>query len=168
MGRSAVFSPWGLYRYVLWRHWQRDDATTRRCIRFAQDWGYGGLCLTNLFAFRARHPATLLAAEKPVGPENAAWLRACAASSATVVAAWGRQGTQAGRDCQATAPRWLFCRRCRCCASAKPPNPCTLFTCRKTSDLLPGERSDPNRGSSDPTLPTRPPPSATSAELIIF
>jgi len=131
MGRSAVFSPWGLYRYVLWRHWQRDDATTRRCIRFAQDWGYGGLCLTNLFAFRARHPATLLAAEKPVGPENAAWLRACAASSATVVAAWGRQGTQAGRDCQATAPRWLFCRRCRCCASAKPPNPCTLFTCRK-------------------------------------
>ncbi|NQV11710.1 MAG: DUF1643 domain-containing protein [Cyanobacteria bacterium] len=117
MERSAVFSPCGRYRYVLRRHWQRsaavvmvvglnpssadgqrDDATTRRCIRFAQDWGYGGLCMTNLFAFRARHPSTLLAAEEPVGPENDAWLRACAASSATVVAAWGRHGTEAGRD----------------------------------------------------------------------
>jgi len=58
------------YRYVLWRIFDPakglvnfiglnpstaderiDDMTIRRCMRFASDWGYGGLLMTNLFAF---------------------------------------------------------------------------------------------------------------------
>ncbi len=33
-----------------------DDPTIRRCINFAKTWGYGGLCMTNLFAYRATQP----------------------------------------------------------------------------------------------------------------
>jgi hypothetical protein len=29
-----------------------DDPTTRRCMRYAGSWGFGGLIVTNLFAFR--------------------------------------------------------------------------------------------------------------------
>lgn len=54
--------------------------------------------MTNLFAFRARHPNTLRVAEDPVGPDNDRWLRSCAESSALVVAAWGRLGGFTGRD----------------------------------------------------------------------
>jgi hypothetical protein len=30
-----------------------NDPTIRRCIGFAQTWGYGAVCVTNLFAYRA-------------------------------------------------------------------------------------------------------------------
>jgi len=30
-----------------------DHPTVRRCIAYAQDWGYGAPCMTNRFAFRA-------------------------------------------------------------------------------------------------------------------
>ncbi|NCA72531.1 MAG: DUF1643 domain-containing protein [Sphingobacteriia bacterium] len=117
MRGSAVFSPCGRYRYVLWRHWggpggeamivglnpstadaDRDDPTIRRCIAFARDWGYAGLCMTNLFAYRATKPADLLAADDPVGSDNDAWLREMAAHAAIVVAAWGVHGTWRGRE----------------------------------------------------------------------
>lgn len=34
----------------------QDDPTVRRCIRYAQSWGYGALYMTNIFAFRATDP----------------------------------------------------------------------------------------------------------------
>jgi len=65
---SAVFSRDGRYRYALRRVWDdgkpavlfvglnpstadahRDDATIRRCTRFARDWGFGQLLVGNLF-----------------------------------------------------------------------------------------------------------------------
>lgn len=72
----CIFSPCGRYRYTLWREWiggegfvqfiglnpstatdTEDDPTIRRCINYAKSWGYGGMCMTNLFAYRATLPS---------------------------------------------------------------------------------------------------------------
>ncbi len=106
--RGADLSPCGLYRYRLWRVWDRahptmlfiglnpstadaeqDDPTVRRCIGFAREWGYGGIEVANLFAFRATDPGKLLTAADPVGPDNDAWLERLRAGSPAAVAAWG-------------------------------------------------------------------------------
>ena len=117
MVRSAEFSPCGRYRYALRRQWGEtgagevcfillnpstadalvDDPTVRRCIGFARDWGYGGLRIGNLFAFRATDPKRLLAQDDPVGEGNDAALMALVAGAALRVAAWGVHGAHLGR-----------------------------------------------------------------------
>jgi hypothetical protein len=105
--RSADFSPCRTYRYRLLRRWAdgpmlnviglnpstadetKDDPTIRRCIGFAKSWGYSGLIMTNLCAFRSTDPAGLLVAEHPEGPMNRWWLRHEALASGLVLAAWG-------------------------------------------------------------------------------
>jgi hypothetical protein len=82
---------------------QSDDPTVRRCIGYARDWGYGGLCLANLFAFRARRPEAMKAAADPVGPENDHHLQAMAAQAALKLAAWGVHGRHLGRDAEVAA-----------------------------------------------------------------
>lgn len=114
---GAEFSPCRLYRYSLWRQWGKptdgyamfiglnpstadeklDDRTVRRCISYAQDWGYGGLVMTNLFAFRATKPSDMKAATDPVGAENDAYLRRLSKDAAVVVAAWGEDGLHMAR-----------------------------------------------------------------------
>ncbi len=117
--RSANFSRCRRYRYALWRRWapgqdyvllvglnpstadhRQDDPTIRRCIGFARDWGYSGLCVANLFAFRATYPRDLFAAEDPVGPRNDAWLRHLGRGAALVVAGWGNHGQHNERALQ--------------------------------------------------------------------
>ena len=44
---------------------EQDDPTIRRCIRFARDWGYGGLLMGNLYALRATDPQELTRAVEP-------------------------------------------------------------------------------------------------------
>lgn len=115
--RDARLSCCGRYRYVLTRTWDygapvvlmiglnpstadatKDDPTVRRCVGFARDWGFGGLALANLFAFRATAPLALLSAHNPVGPENDAWIRRLVASASAVVVSWGVHGGLQGRD----------------------------------------------------------------------
>jgi hypothetical protein len=107
---SAVISECGLYRYRLTRTWdpavqalgfvmlnpstadaEIDDPTIRRCVGFARDWGFGGIAVANLYAFRATKPADLWLAADPVGPENDEHLAALftTPSVGMVVAAWG-------------------------------------------------------------------------------
>ena len=107
---GATFDSTGAYRYHLWREWDsalppvtfvmlnpstadagHDDPTIRRCVGFAQSWGYGRLEVVNLFAYRATSPRELFAADDPVGPENEAWLRS-ATNAREVVVAWGDYG----------------------------------------------------------------------------
>jgi hypothetical protein len=114
--RSAAFSRCGTYRYALWRQWdasrpdvlfvalnpstadhRQDDPTIRRCMGFARDWGYGGLVVANLFAFRTPLPAVLRQARAPIGPRNDRWLARLAREAGLVVAAWGAHGTLADR-----------------------------------------------------------------------
>lgn len=71
---------------------RQDDPTIRRCKGFAEAWGFGALCMTNLFAIRGTDPGIALAHPAPTGPENDAWLRAAAAGAGLVVAAWGDRG----------------------------------------------------------------------------
>jgi hypothetical protein len=116
MQRGAHLSPCRKYRYALWRRWSggpqamfiglnpstadetEDDPTIRRCIAFARDWGYGALCMANLFAYRATEPADMLAQDDPIGPDNDEYLRRLAGESGVVVAAWGTHGVHRGRD----------------------------------------------------------------------
>ncbi|MBB3167330.1 DUF1643 domain-containing protein [Simiduia aestuariiviva] len=119
MKNTAHLSPCRTYRYALWRTWddnlppvmfiglnpstadeQQDDPTLRRCINFAKSWGYGGVIMANLFAFRATDPAHMKQAEDPVGPQNNRWLRKLAQQSALVVAAWGNDGDYRQRATQ--------------------------------------------------------------------
>jgi hypothetical protein len=73
-----------------------DDATIRRCIGFAKLWGYCGLVVTNLFAFRATDPRDLkrlLATEggfrTAIGEDNTAHLDREARMAHKIVCAWG-------------------------------------------------------------------------------
>jgi hypothetical protein len=114
--RSAVISADGLYRYRLVRSWSdgskvhflmlnpskadgcHDDPTVRRCMGFAESWGYGGLIVTNLFAWRSTDPDALRSAPDPVGPENDQHILSAARECAMTVLAWGIPGKIQGRD----------------------------------------------------------------------
>jgi hypothetical protein len=67
-------------------------------MQFARDWGYGGVAVANLFAYRTALPRVLRRAVDPVGPRNDSWLRRLVAESSLVVAAWGNHGDYMGRD----------------------------------------------------------------------
>jgi hypothetical protein len=76
----------------------QDDPTARKCMRFAESWGYGGIILANLFAYRATHPKKLKVVSDPVGPDNDHWLIKLAKKAEIIVAAWGAYGGFMGRD----------------------------------------------------------------------
>jgi hypothetical protein len=120
---GAAFSPCRRYRYALWRVWRPglprilfvglnpsranerlDDPTIRRCIGFAQSWGYGGLLVGNLFAWRAADPRLLKRAAEPLGLENEAWLDSLAGAATRILVCWGRHGGHLERD------RWFAAR----------------------------------------------------------
>jgi hypothetical protein len=75
-----------------------DDPTLTRCINFAKSWGYGGVCMANLFAFRATEPSDMKASDDPIGTENNTWLKKLAKDAALVVAAWGNDGSYLERS----------------------------------------------------------------------
>jgi hypothetical protein len=118
-GHSAVLSPCRTYRYALERRWGSgpfvlfvglnpstadesvDDNTIRRCIGFAKTWGYGGLLMGNLFAFRATKPRDLRTAADPVGPDNDVWLTTLSLRAGLIVAAWGADPIVSSRVCDA-------------------------------------------------------------------
>ena len=111
MYKDAKLSDCRKYRYALWRIWDsekpytlfiglnpstadetKDDPTICKCVNYAKDWGYGGLCMANLFAFRATYPSEMKEAQDPIGPENDAWLKRLAKDAGVIVGAWGNHG----------------------------------------------------------------------------
>lgn len=121
-GAGAVYSdePTPLYRFRLWRTWDRSkpiamfdmlnpstathlklDATLRRTKAYAIAWGFGGFEVGNLFAWRATDPKDMKAASDPVGPGNDELLlergRQIVAEGGVVVAGWGTHGVYKGR-----------------------------------------------------------------------
>ncbi|HMM78124.1 MAG TPA: DUF1643 domain-containing protein [Gammaproteobacteria bacterium] len=112
---ECIFSPCRLFRYTWELVWDPSrplcvfcglnpstadenspDPTVRRCIAFAKAWGYGGLLMLNLFAFRATEPRDMKATADPIGPDNNYWLRSSARrvvdTGGLIVAAWGAHG----------------------------------------------------------------------------
>ncbi len=105
------------YRFALWRTWDvskpfamiiglnpstadeiEDDPTITRCINFAKSWGYGGVCMANLFAYRATAPSDMKSQNDPIGADNDTWLTNLAKDAGIVVAAWGNDGSYLNRS----------------------------------------------------------------------
>lgn len=123
----AVYSDDLLYRYEFHRDWGdaqpdrrvvwvllnpatgdtdgKQRPTLGRCITWSQAWGYSGLTIINLFAFRATKPRDLLGAADPVGEGNDDTIKALTASAHRVVGAWGSHGRLLGRGRQVAG--WL-------------------------------------------------------------
>jgi hypothetical protein len=66
-----------------------DDPTIRRCIAFAKSWGYGGISVCNLFAWRESNPEKLLFVSDPVGTANLYFLEEMATECDIIICAWG-------------------------------------------------------------------------------
>lgn len=108
---GAELSACGRYRYRLWRRWgtsptavwlmlnpstadaTTDDPTIRKCIGFARKWGYGGIEVINLYAYRATDPKELKTVPDPGGPGNYAAISRVAAGR-MVVCGWGRNAVR--------------------------------------------------------------------------
>lgn len=115
MIRTAVLSACGRFRYRLGRQWGEggvllfvmlnpstadadvDDATIRRCVKFAQAHGFGALEVVNLYAFRATDPKDLRRAGYLAGPENDAHIAAAASECAAICVAWGANAAELER-----------------------------------------------------------------------
>jgi len=83
---GAVFDHTRSYRFLLWRFWDdrprvlfiglnpstaneiSEDPTIRRCISFAQKWGYGGIYFCNTLAYVSTDPRRLT---RDVAPHKA-------------------------------------------------------------------------------------------------
>jgi len=119
---GAAFSEDRIYRYALWRNWQpggkrvlfvglnpstadekHNDPTIRRCLGFARDWGFSGLLVGNLFAWRATRPEDLKKAVQAVGPENTDWLLKMDRAAGLTIVCWGNHGKLIGQDRLVTA-----------------------------------------------------------------
>lgn len=143
----AEFSECRTWRYVLRRQWgegdmlgfillnpstadeTQDDPTIRRCVGYAKAWGYAGLVLGNLFAFRATDPKDMKAASDPIGPDNDKALgKIVHETHGQIVCGWGGHGGFLGRSAvvrdflmQAAAPVALSLT-----ASGEPGHPLYL------------------------------------------
>ncbi len=76
----------------------RCDPTIRKCIGFAKSWGYGGIEVCNLFAWRSENPSDIKRAPDPIGSQNDAAIDALFGMVSIVVAAWGNDGGFMGRS----------------------------------------------------------------------
>ena len=133
MERTASIDESRTYRYHLGRVWdplilerccfimlnpstadaEVDDPTIRRCIGFAKAWGYGGLDVLNLYAYRATEPIKLFAAKDAIGPDNDFWIRQKTTNLACqkVVGAWGTASwaQRRAREVRRLVPQEVFC-----------------------------------------------------------
>jgi hypothetical protein len=83
----------------------KDDPTIRKCIGFAKRWGFGGLMMTNLFAFRATDPKVMKREAAPAGQDNQHHILKVASEAGMVLAAWGKNGKHQNQD--VNAGQWL-------------------------------------------------------------
>lgn len=107
MDKNAFFSDDKKHRYVLQRIWDKalpkvmfiglnpstanetdDDPTIRRVMRFAKDWGYGGVYMLNLYSFVTAYPSKLEVSQH-ARITNDTFLRGYGKKSKEVVFAWG-------------------------------------------------------------------------------
>ncbi len=117
MKNTAALSDCRRYRFALWRTWdasksyalfiglnpstadeKSDDPTLVRCINYAKLWGYGGVCMANLFAYRATDPVKIKEVNDPIGRGNNIWLAKLAKNAGIVIAAWGNHGAYLSRS----------------------------------------------------------------------
>jgi hypothetical protein len=117
MQRHAILSEDGKYRYRLSRVWDEskpkilfimlnpstadaniDDPTIRRVVNFSKSWGYGGVYVGNLYAFRSTDPKGLRDVSDPIGADNIAHIQSLIQITDRVIYAWGNNRAE---------PDWL-------------------------------------------------------------
>lgn len=71
----------------------KNDPTIERCQRRSVKMrNFGGMIITNIFAYRATNPKELYGLDDPIGEENNFAITAAAEMSTVIVCAWGRHG----------------------------------------------------------------------------
>ena len=117
MNKTALLSADNIYRYQLSRIWDEEkpkilfimlnpstadefveDPTIRRVVNYAKDWGYGGVYVGNLYAFRSTDPKGLKCIADPIGPENINHIQTLISLVDKVIYAWGNEQKE---------PNWL-------------------------------------------------------------
>lgn len=119
----------GPYRYWLSRFWDtgygtcawvmlnpstadasEDDPTIRRCIGFSKAWGFSGLVVVNLFAWRATDPHELVCqqhVDDVIGPENDRHIEEALSQADRIILAWGAHTiARRGRGKQVARIAW--------------------------------------------------------------
>ncbi len=108
MKGDAVLSADLKYRYQLSRVWdeskpkilfimcnpssadaENDDRTTRKVIKYAKSWGYGGLFIGNLYGIRNVNPKEIKYTYNPEGEDNKKHVKQLLKLGTKVVYAWG-------------------------------------------------------------------------------
>ena len=107
MRKSAIISKDGQHRYSLGRIWdeglpqvlfimlnpstadaEKEDPTIRRCLRYAESWGYGGLWVGNLFSYRTAYPK-MLSGKDNLTQLNLEHLEQMSQCTSQTICAWG-------------------------------------------------------------------------------
>lgn len=115
----ALYSDCERYRYSLTRVWDeaalrltyvmlnpstatevQNDPTIERCERRARALGYGGIKITNIFAWRDTDPKNLKRAKHPIGPDNDAIVAAAADWGDLTLCGWGAHGSHHERGAE--------------------------------------------------------------------
>jgi hypothetical protein len=120
MNTDAIISECQKHRYMLLRQWNekkplvmfiglnpskadktKNDRTISRCMRFAYDWGYGGIYFANLFSYRTPYVKKVPEKYKDVyepllkvlpeayNDQTNFWLLEMIKNSEKVICAWG-------------------------------------------------------------------------------
>jgi hypothetical protein len=119
---GAAFSVCRRWRYLLWRCWDERkpvanfvmlnpstadefqlDPSCTRARSYAERWGFGGVLITNIFAWRATDPEEMKSVNDPVGRGNDRAILRAAREAKIVVCAWGNHGLHRGRAQQVMA-----------------------------------------------------------------
>ena len=104
---GATFSACKKYRFVLWRIWDKtlpavmfiglnpstaneskNDPTITRVVKFASDWGFGGVYMLNLFTYVTAYPKELVQCQDPLLNADK-YLIEYAAKADKIIFAWG-------------------------------------------------------------------------------
>ncbi len=113
---GAVLSEDRIYRYALWRIWDRklsllcivglngstadethDDHSLRKFVGFAHILNHGGVLVGNAHGYRSQYPKELRKASNPTG-DNDKWVRAMSADAGHTIVAWGNHGAFLNRS----------------------------------------------------------------------
>lgn len=118
---AVIDGPADCYRYELRRAWELDlpllvvcmlnpstadadknDPTILALIHFAKLWGYGGLLIVNLCAYRSSSPSDMMTAVNPAGRYNGVYLSHAMEyardNGGQMLVAWGNDGAFQRRD----------------------------------------------------------------------
>jgi len=144
---GALLDDSGKYRFSLWREWdprkhegtcvfimlnpstadaEIDDPTIRKCIGFAQRWGFSRMEVVNLFAYRTPNPKVLLALPQdltPIGRENKIRVLDTVADEnvGMIICSWGNDGKFMHQD--KAMLEWLDDMKLHCLGTNKNGTP---------------------------------------------